>query len=229
MENYDRPAEETVQDEQYGSKLSPRIWRACCLAPVIAVALLLVFTISALMYTNRSRLLPWPASRPPEMAQRRVAMAQFARDYFLTAKQADDAGGKALVELRMLASGNSTIERMHGAFQAAVGQNRRAAESFRAMEVPMNLYARDRLRQSLSQVAESYDARREACETMVGWSGDTSDRATAKRFRSQVERINALTESALIALHEAASDNGLTADDLRRVLTQGSLEPWVAP
>lgn len=199
---------------------STKTWRACCLAPTIAIAVIFVLTIAAGLYGPQPRLLrrPQPPVQGEANQQRREAFVQFGKVFFATAARADRLNQAAFQELNAYTRGSGSIEGVHAIFAKASSANSRAAAEFRKLAIPSGLQSQPKLRRSLDMMSESYNARRQACETILGWNGDLQDRVTADRYRQQAYEINQLTMQGLRLLGEAADDNGLTKDDSEKFI-----------
>lgn len=215
-------------DDQFQSAHSPRKWRSCCLAPLIAVFAILFFTAVAGLFSGRGRYVqrsPQPA-RDPAMQARREAFTQFGKDYFAIARKADVYNEAAFGELDKMAKGSGSIKRVNAAFSKAGEANTKAAGEFEALQVPQSLLSREKIRQSRDSMSESYKARSRACDILANWNGDTNDKSVAGRYGNEVQEINRLTMDGLRYLGEAANDNGLSRDDLRRFLSSDIIRSW---
>lgn len=197
---------------------SSRTWRACCLAPAIAVGVVLILTVMAGLFGPQPRQ---PQTRPPDVSvedTRRDVFIQFGKQYFAIAHRADTLNEAAFAQLEAFRRGDSSIGDARAAFRKAAEANARASAEFKRLSVPAALSSQSKLRQSLDTMSEAYDARRRACEIIAGWNGDLNDRTTLERYRQQVVEINRLTVEGLRRLGEASRDNGLTRDDSREFL-----------
>ena len=225
MEDENQPVEENEPEYGYGPTHSPRTWRTCCLAPAIAVGVILLLTVGAGLFSPQTRLLrKQPGVQDKAMRERREAFIRFGRSYFAIARKADEFNEKGFRELDAVARGNGSIEDLHAAFRDAAEANGRAAAEFKMLIVPHTLQSRLKIRQSLNTMSMAYDARKRACEILVAWNGDTGDQATAEIYRRQVEEINRLTMEGLKYLGDAAGDNGLTRDDVQKFLPAGFMK-----
>lgn len=224
MDDQNTPERRDIPENQpdFGdrSEYSRTTWRACCMAPSIAIGVLLILTLGVGLLSTRGTRQPanrtnTRASASPEVRQ---AFIGFGKQYFAIADRADNQNEAAFKVLRSYAGGNNSIEEVHSAFRTATDGNRRASQEFKALRVPQQCTSREKMQRSLDTISRAYDARRRACETIVGWNGDANDQATADRYRKQAEEVNTLTREGLTYLGEAASENGLTADDVKKFL-----------
>src|SRR5665647_157441 len=96
-----RPAEQDPNSPNVPNQPehSSRTWRACCLVPTLALALILLIGVAASLYSPARR----GAGRGSEGTQpgdqavqaRRDAFVQFGRRFFSIATKADDVSGDA--------------------------------------------------------------------------------------------------------------------------------------
>lgn len=219
-------AEQTDQGFDGESRYSRRTWLTCCIAPSLAIGAILVLTIVASLFSPRQRVdLPTrrePPSTAPETQQRRDEFVKFGKEYFAIAARADKYNEEGFAQLDKFMRGHSTIGNVHDAFAKAAKANSKAAKEFKALNIPDNLISKDKLRQSLDIMSDAYEARRRACEILVGWNGDMRDQTTAQRYSVQAEEINRLTLEGLQLLGAAADDNGLTRDDVEKFLPKAA-------
>lgn len=209
----------------YESAHNPRTWRACCLAPIIAIIALLVLSIGAGLYSPQPRF-PQnnePAADDPESLARRESFVGLGQSFFGIADRADKYNETAFQELDAFIRDNSTIDRVNASFAEAGIANTKAAEEYKALQIPENLLDQDGLRKSLDSMSESYNARRRACDILSTWNGDLEDEETANRYQKEVRDINRLTMDGLRQLGEAATTNGLTQEDVERFLPANTL------
>ena len=221
-ETPERPGQpEENTGEQFRSAHSPRSWRACCLAPTVVLGVLLLFLVIAGVLTRADR--PGNSVNVEATDAQREAFIEFGREYFAIAQQADRQNEAAFAELENFSRGDGDLERVHSVFEVAGMANSKAAEQFRALSIPSNLASREKIRSSLDVMAESYEARSRACAILADWNGDMEDRELTGKYRTEVESINKLTVEGLRQLGEAASDNGVGRDDIRRIVPGGAM------
>lgn len=210
---------EEQQAERNRSRYSKRVWVGCCLAPTLALALVLIIAIGASLYGPVTRR---PATQRPTTnttsAARKTAFIQFGKQFFATASEADEASEAAFRALQAKIRSNGTLEAVRATFARAAEANGQAAAQYRAMKVPPSLRSQDKLGLALDRIAKSYDTRRRVCLLMVSWNGDVNDEQTVSQYRSQAEEVNRLTREGLTYLSQAAQDNQLTDDDVRKFL-----------
>ncbi|MHB1000618.1 MAG: hypothetical protein ACYC27_15365 [Armatimonadota bacterium] len=219
MENNDQQNDQQpeVNPPAPESTYSSRKWRACCLAPTLALGVLLILTLGASLFSPRTRLPnfnPAPNGNANDPAKRQ-AFIQFGKDYFAVAKKADEPSEAAFKEMDAFVKGNSSIDNVHASFIEAAAANARASDEFRTISIPNNLSSQDKLRKSLDSISNSYDIRREACEILAVWNGDVRDSATSRKYTELSKQINDSTRESLRNMMEAARDNGLTMDDIK--------------
>ncbi len=226
-----RPGEQERQEIEYRPTHSRRTWRACCLAPMLAVAALLILTVGAGLFGPGARL-PQIGEQEvgDEAAQkRRETFVEFGRDYFAIVQKADRINEQAFSELQSLVQGSGSIEDMHAAFRKAADANSRASAELRALPVPQGLLSQSKLRQSVDMMSKAYAARKLACEVLAEWNGDVDDQVTAERYRRHVAEVNQLTTEGLRRLGEAAKDNGLTREDAEKFVPATAFRADVIP
>lgn len=192
--------------------MSSRTWRACCLAPALAIGSILLLVVGASLFNSR------PASRhpAPPRSHTREAFIQFGREFFVIAKSADKVSEQAFKTLQSKIQGSGSMEEVHSAFQEASDANRRASDDFMKLKIPQSLQSQSKLRLSVATMSKAYYARKLACDILVEWNGDLNDQQTGEKYRRQVEDINRLTQEGLGYLADAANDNGVTEEDARR-------------
>lgn len=197
---------------------SPRTWRACCLAPTLALALILIISIGASLYSPVTRKLGGKTAQPTDAATQalRDAFVEFGKKYFAIALKADRVNRVAFDALQAKVQGGGTLDQVHSAFRKAADANAQAAAELDALTIPTSLRSQDKLRLSIDSISQSFAMRHDVCMLLVQWNGDTKDQATADRYNSMGEKINKLTEDGLTYLGEAAKDNQLTSDDVRK-------------
>ena len=215
-------------DEQFQSAHSPRKWKSCCLAPIIAVFAILIFTAVAGVFSGQGRYVQHSPqlANDPAMQARREVFTQFGKDYFAIARKADVYNEAAFGELDKMPKGNGSIKRVNDAFSKAGAANKKAAEEYNALRIPQGLLSREYIRKSIDSMSASYEARSRACNILANWNGDTNDKSVAGRYGNEVQKINSLTMDGLRYLGEAANDNGLSRDDLRRFLPSDIIRSW---
>jgi hypothetical protein len=201
---------------------SPRTWRACCLVPMLAAALVLIIVIGASLHSPMGRKLGDKAAPSTDAATqaRREAFIQFGKDYFAIAIKADEVNRVAFDTLQAMVQGGGSLDQVHGAFRKAADANARAATDLKALPIPTSLRSQDKLRQSIDSISRSFAMRHDVCLLLVQWNGDTKDQATAMQYNAMGEKINKLTEDGLNYLGEAAKDNELTSDDVRKFVPE---------
>jgi hypothetical protein len=201
---------------------SPKIWRACCLVPTLAAALVLIIAIGASLHSPMSRGLGNKPAQPADASTqaRREAFIGFGKKYFAIAMKADEVNRVAFDTLQAMVQGGGTLDQVHSAFRRAAGANARAAAELNALGIPASLKSQDKLKRSIDSISQSFAVRHDVCVLLVQWNGDTKDQATASRYNSMGEKINKLTEDGLNYLGEAAKDNQLTSDDVRRFVPE---------
>lgn len=212
---------------EYGPAYSRTTWRACCLAPAIAVAALLILTVAAGLFSPRPRLpgIQQPGATDKATLARREAFVRFGREYFTIAAKADNLSEAAFSQTDAFVRRNGSLDEVHAAFLKAGQANAEASKAFENLAVPQELLSQSKVMNSLDATSKSYELRSRACRTMVDWNGDVKDHATAEKYRQQADEINRLTIEGLHKLGEAARDNGLTDEDARKFLpTQESLK-----
>lgn len=212
------PEEQPVHPSEPESAHSTRQWRACCLAPTVALGLILIVVVAAGLFS------PQPGQEDRAVVQeevdpeRREAFVAFGQTYFGIAKKADEVNERAFAEMEALAQGSGSIGRVHEVFLEAARANEVAVEDFKGIQIPGNLLSREKIRQSSDLMSQSYEQRRLACMTLAEWNGDFDDQQTAQEFGVRVEQVNRLTVEGLTQLADAARDNGLTDSDLDRMV-----------
>lgn len=210
---------------------SPRSWRSCCLAPALALGMILLIGAAAYLFSPAHRGVTGGPSSDPVVQARRDAFVEFGKQYFAMADRADNANQAAFNALQAMTQPTGSIDAVHTAFQTASDANAQAASGFRTLNIPSNLVSQDKLQHSLDVVAQSYDKRREACDLMVVWNGDVNDKATSDKYNALAGDINRLTQDGMNSLGEAARDNQLTEDDVKKFLpaTSGQSSLMSAP
>lgn len=212
-----RPEAQRPED-RYRPTHSPRTWRACCLAPTIAAALVLIVVFSASLLSPVTRFARGTRTAPDSgvSEENRHAFIEFGRGYFAVADRADRVSERAFKMLESMTKGNGSLEQVHRAFRTAAEANAQASEQFRALDVPSGLESQSKIRKSLALLADAYDGRRRICEMMASWNGDMNDKELAARYRAAAEDVNRLTMEGLRYLGEAAGDNQLTREDVEQ-------------
>jgi len=211
-------------DQRFRPEHPPRTWRACCLAPTIAAALVLVIALGTGFLGPKARFAAGrrEAAGGASVEQRRQAFIGFGRSCFAIADRADQVSEEAFKALEDMARGNGKLDRVHRAFRSAAQANARASKEFRSLGVPSDLLSQVKIRQSLDKLSEAYDGRRRICEMLVTWNGDVNDRETIARYESQADTVNQLTSDGLRYLGEAAGENQLTREDVEKFVPPGS-------
>ena len=205
-------------ENRYRPTHSPRTWRACCLVPTIAVALVLIVAFSASLLSPVTRFARSTRTAPDgeTAVGNRQAFIRFGRGYFAVADKADRESERAFKMLESTVKGTGSLNQVHDAFRKAAEANAQASEEFRALEVPSSLESQSKIRKSLGLLSDAYDGRRRICEMMASWNGDVDDRELTARYRTAAEDVNRLTIEGLKYLGEAAGDNQLTREDVEK-------------
>ena len=213
----DRP-EGTNLDERYRSEHSPRTWRACCLAPTIAAALVLILALGTGMLGTKARFAGGRRDdgSNPVIEQRRAAFIRLGQSCFEIADRADQASEKAFSRLESMVRGEGSLDDVHRAFREASKANGRASAEFSRLSVPPELISGSKIRKSLDTLSQAYDGRRKICDMLVTWDGDVNNKTVVARYQSAAEDVNRLTAEGLQYLGEAAGDNELTREDVEK-------------
>ncbi len=210
---------------------SPRVWRACCLVPTLAVALIFIIAIGASLRSPSRRMFGGPP-QPTDAASkaRREAFISFGKAYFGVIQKAEQANQTAFEALQSKVQGNGSLETVHSTFRTAAGANARAAAELKALSIPQNLRSQDKIQASINSVSQSFLLRRDVCMLLVAWNGDTKDQRTVDKYNSLAEKVNSLTRDGLTQLADAARDNQVTQDDARKFLPSSeSMRMGAAP
>ena len=195
-------------------EVNRRKWTACCLAPMLAAGAILLIVAGASLYNSH------PSLRKPaaQTTANREEFVRFGRAFFAITTRADKASEQAFKTLQTMVNGNGSIEEVHSAFRTASTANRRASDEFKVLDIPPSLQSQSKLSQSTDTMSKSYYARKVACDILVDWNGDLNDQEIADKYRRQVQDINHLTQEGLSQLADAARDNGVTENDVRKFL-----------
>lgn len=202
-------------DQRRRSEYSPRTWRGCCLAPTIALGLILIIAAVAGLNTRSSFL----NNRPSKTPDRKVVFQSFGKSYFYIASRADFETGRAFKELRAYADGKRSMAVVRQAFKRAADANARASTEFSQLTVPDTLASQEKIRHSVDTMAYAYRMRQAVCETVQSWNGKPSDGALLDKYALQTSQVKYLTEEGVGSFAEAAYANGLSSEDIRSLVS----------
>jgi hypothetical protein len=211
---------ERAPERQDHSAYSPRAWRSCCLAPTLALAAVLLISVTARLWDlgGGAPSAPGARQRSDTGLEKRGVFVEFGREYFAIADRADKISESAFQELNSFVGGNGSVDGVRAAFRKASVANARASWEFKQLAIPSALASRDKLRRSLDLISRSYTARQRACDVIAGWNGDVNDRAASSKYEEYVQEVDMLTSEALSHFKVASQDNGLTEDDYRKFM-----------
>jgi len=205
-------------DERFQSSYSTRTWRGCCVVPVVSIVAILVLALAAGLFDR-------PTNRPdsPGTAQtskNRLQFIEFGQTFFAIAQTADKINEQAFEELDKFTRQQRSARSLKSAFARASMANRRAAEKYKNLDVPSALSAQKKCREAVDKIAESFTARRNACEAVIQWADDPNDKQIAQRYARHAQDVTTLTQAGLTAFADAAKRNGVTDQDAHEFLPQ---------
>ena len=214
------PPEGNQPIREGGPTHSPRMWRNCCLSPALALSLILVAVGLSRLNTYIKNE---PVRRQTSAEETKLAFMKFGDSFFTIARRADAKSTVAFGFLRAMTEGKGNIKDMQHAFHDAADASDKAAKEFNGLDVPKSLASRRTLLRSVAVMSQAYRARGQACRVLAKWNGDLDDKYTVQLYIQQADLVQKLTEASLRDFVSAAVDNGLTQDDLRRIVYKGAL------
>jgi hypothetical protein len=217
MMDENRPEGQNL-DERFRPEHSPRTWRACCLAPTVAAALVLILAFGAGLLGPRTRFAAGrkDEEQRPDVEQRRQAFIELGQSCFEIADRADQTSEKAFGALERMVRKEGSLDQVHQAFKDASAANGRASTQFRSLPISPVLVSESKIRKSLDTLSQAYDGRRRICDMLVAWDGNVENRTVIARYQTEAEDVNRLTTEGLKYLGEAAGDNELTREDIEK-------------